>query len=134
MPAVDGLQILIELAANKDQGLIQLAVPEGSDVAVGRFERTAAVARALAVRADGEKPDDLIDEMFGSLWIDGTESVLVPVEDEPLPYLGPEGLKWKREAERMEAEVARLKKKLQAPLSAKLKDAARRRVSRGGRG
>jgi GT2 family glycosyltransferase len=131
MPTVDGLRILIELAHPKDQGLIQLAVPDGSDLTVGRFERTASVARALAVRRDGEKLDDVIDEMFGSLWIDGSESALVPVEDAPLAYLGDEGLKWKRQAERMEAEVARLKKKLQAPLGSKLKDAARRRVSRG---
>ncbi|HZE31086.1 MAG TPA: glycosyltransferase family 2 protein [Actinoallomurus sp.] len=132
MPTVDGLRILVELSAPKDCGLLQLAVPEGPDVAVGRFERTEAVARALAVRGDGEKLDDVIDEMFGSLWVDGTESALVPVKDVSLPYLGDEGLKWKRRAESLEGEVARLKKKLQAPLSSKLKDAARRRVARGG--
>jgi GT2 family glycosyltransferase len=131
-PAADGLRVMVELAA-KDHGLVLLAVPEGSDVVVGRFERTASVARALAVRNDGEKLDDVIDEMFGSLWVDGSESALVPVEDATKVYLGEEGLKWKRQAERWEAEAARLKKKLQAPIGSKLKDAARRRITHGRR-
>jgi GT2 family glycosyltransferase len=132
-PTVDGLRTVINLAAAKDYGLVLLAVPEGSDVSVGRFERTASVARALAVRKDGEKLDDVIDEMFGSLWVDGSESALVPVEDATAVHLGEEGLKWKQQAERWEAEAARLKRKLQAPLSKKLKDAARSRVARGRR-
>jgi GT2 family glycosyltransferase len=127
---VDALQSLADLAAGKDYGAVLLAIPQGSDLVVARFERTAAVARAIAVRKDGEKLDDLIDEMFGSHGIDGTEWALIPVADAILSPAAWDAAQWKRQAERWEAEATRLKKKLQAPISRKLLDVARRRLSR----
>jgi GT2 family glycosyltransferase len=126
----DALRRLTELARSEDYGLILLAVPEGSDLVVGRLERTMAVARALAVRSDGEKLDDVIHEVYGSYWIDGTEWALVPAGDADMAPLVDEAVKWKRQAERWEAEAARLKKKLQAPLGRKVMDAVRGRLSR----
>jgi GT2 family glycosyltransferase len=127
---VEALQSLHELAEGKDHGVILLAIPEGSDVAVARFERTASVARAIAVRTDGDDLDDLIHAMFGSHRIDGTEWALTPATAASMSPLGEEALKWKRQAERWEAEAARLKKKLQAPVGRKLMEAVQRRISR----
>ena len=128
---VDALRSLLDLAEGEDYGAILLALPEKADLVVARFERTAAVARALAVREDGDKLDDLVYEMYGSHWIDGTQWALVPAEDaaETSPR-AEDVLRWKREAERWEAEAARLKAKLEAPIASKMRDAARRRVSR----
>ncbi|MCW2917727.1 MAG: hypothetical protein JWN52_5795 [Actinomycetia bacterium] len=127
----DALQLLVELSESKDYGAISLALPENSDLMIAKFERTAAVARAIAVRKDGEDLGDLIHEMYGSHWIDGTEWALIPAKDAPMTSLrSEEVLKWKRQAERWEAEAARLKKKLQVPISRKLLEAVRRRVSR----
>jgi GT2 family glycosyltransferase len=132
-PTVDALQSLVELAESKDYGVILLAMPEGSDLVVARFERTAAVARAIAVRKDGEKLDDLIHEMYGSHRIDGTAWALTRAVDASVSSAGEEILKWRRQTERWEAEAARLKKKIQAPVSRKLMEAAQRRLSRLGR-
>jgi GT2 family glycosyltransferase len=131
-PTAEAFQRLAELAASEDFGVILLAIPEGSDLMVARFERTAALARALAVRDDGEDLDDVIDELYGSHWIDGTEWALVPAGDaeaETVP-VAERIATLRREARRWEAEAKRLKRKLQAPISGKLLDAARRRLSR----
>lgn len=126
----DGLLSLIELSDSAEYGVILLALPGDSDVVVARFERTAAIARAIAVRHESEELDDVVHEMFGSYWIDGTEWALAPVQDGPPPPLNATALQWKREAQRWEAEAARLRKKLQAPLGKKLSDALRRRLAR----
>jgi GT2 family glycosyltransferase len=131
-PTTDAFQRLADLAASEDLGVILLAIPDGSDLVVARFERTAAVARALAVREAGEEFDDVIDEIYGSHWIDGTEWALVPAKDaeaETVP-VAQQIAKLRRQAERWEAETKRLKRKLQAPISRKLLDAARRALSR----
>lgn len=130
----DALQSLADLAAKEEYGAILLAVPEGSDLVVARLERTAAVARALAVREDGEELDDLVYEMFGSHWIDGTEWALTPVaEAVASPPVARDAAQWRRDTERWQAEAARLKKKLQAPLGSKVREIAKRRLSRLGR-
>jgi hypothetical protein len=83
------------------------------------------------VRKDGEDLGDLIYEMYGSHWIDGTEWALIPAKDaSTISVKSEEVLTLKRQAERWEAEAARLKKKLQDPISRKLLEAGRRRVSR----
>jgi GT2 family glycosyltransferase len=130
-PTFDALQKLLELAETEDFGAVLLALPEGAELKVARFERTAAVARALAVRTNGEDLDDVIYATYGSVWIDGTEWALVPAADAAPPTRRTEDLlAWKKRAERWEAEADRLRRKLRAPLSTKLQEAARRRASR----
>ncbi len=127
----NALRSLWRLAERKDYGLIQLALPAGADLAVARFERTAAVKRALAVREEGEKLDDVIDELYTSHWLDGSESAMVATGEAPeAPKRSEDLAYWKSQAEHWEAQAARLKAKLQQPVSSKLRDAARRRVSR----
>lgn len=145
MPTPDALPRLVQLIEAEGHGVVFLALAEGAgaELVVARFERTAAFARAITVRAgdETENLDDLVHEMFGTRWIDGTEWAFVPTGKPPtaisLAALKAETQKWKREAaqwkrkaEDWEAEAARLKKKLQAPVGKKLTEAALRRLSR----
>ncbi|NJP92087.1 glycosyltransferase family 2 protein [Nonomuraea sp. FMUSA5-5] len=98
-------------------GLVSVALAEGPDgVVAARLERTAAFARAALFPGAA---DDLVDEMFGSEWVSGTEHGIVPAsEAEPLGgdpkwrALAGERLaeirKLKAEVERLSAEVERL--------------------------
>ena len=139
VPTADALPRLLRLIEDEGHGVVFLALPEGADLIVARFERTAAVARALAICDESDDLDDLVHEMFGSHWIDGTEWAFAPVGKPPtaisVAALEAQAQKWKREAARWkqqadhwEAEAARLKKKLQAPVGKKLAEAARRRL------
>jgi GT2 family glycosyltransferase len=141
VPTPDALPRLVELIEAESHGLVLLALSQGSELVVARFERTAAVARAIAVRDEADDLDDLVHEMFGTHWIDGTEWAFVPAGDPPtaisVAALQAQAQKWQRaaahwqqEAERWEAEAARLKEKLQAPVGKKLTEAALRRLSR----
>jgi GT2 family glycosyltransferase len=56
-------------------GLRQALMPDGSSA---RLERTAAVQRALRVRSEDEDLDDVVDELFGSWWVDGPETGWAP--------------------------------------------------------
>jgi GT2 family glycosyltransferase len=80
VPTPDGLQGLTRLAEQHSYGLVQLAFPTPDGLAVARLERTAAVARALAVTGgeptEARHLDDLVDEMYGSYWLDGSEWAL----------------------------------------------------------
>ncbi|HEX6468125.1 MAG TPA: glycosyltransferase [Streptosporangiaceae bacterium] len=141
VPTADALPRLVQLIEAGGHGVVFLALPEGAGLVVARFERTAAFARALMVREEADDLDDLVHEMFGTHWIDGTEWALAPAGDPPraisVAALEAQAQKWKREAaqwrrkaEHWEAEAARLKDKLQAPVGRKLTEAARRRLSR----
>jgi hypothetical protein len=59
-------------------GLRSALMPDG---ATARLERTAAVQRALRVRAEGEQLDDVVDGLFGSWWVDGPETGWAPARD-----------------------------------------------------
>jgi GT2 family glycosyltransferase len=103
MLAPDGLARLIELSDQDCQGVIYCALPRGADLAIGRLDRTQALARARLLRAPGEDVDDAVHEMFGTHWIDGTEWALVPVSGTGpgRGAAGPPGqdaAEWKRQA------------------------------------
>jgi hypothetical protein len=141
-PTAEALPRLVQLIEAEGYGVVLLALQkEGSELVVARFERTAAIARATMVRDETEDLDDLVHEMFGAHWIDGTEWAFVPAGDPPtalsVAALQAQAQKWKREAaqwkdkaEQWEVEAARLKTKLQVPVGKKLTEAARRRLSR----
>lgn len=56
-------------------GLRIAVLPDG---ATARLERTAAVQRARRVARAGEDLADVVDELFGSWWVDGTEVGFLP--------------------------------------------------------
>ncbi|MEV0379109.1 glycosyltransferase [Nonomuraea sp. NPDC050643] len=114
----DTLAGLIRHADRDLLGLVCVALAEGADgVVSARLERTAAFARA-ALFTGGT--DDLVDEMFGSEWVSGSEHGFAPApEAEPLTG---EPAKWRAlagerltevkelraQVERLTAEVGRL--------------------------
>lgn len=56
-------------------GVRSALLPDGL---VARLERTAAVSRARRVAEPGESLDDVINELFGSWWVEGAELGFVP--------------------------------------------------------
>ena len=65
-------------------GLRTALQPDG---ATARLERTAAVQRARRVLTPGEDLDDVVDELFGSWWVDGPEVGFAPAQDVVVPRL-----------------------------------------------
>ncbi|MEO5854203.1 MAG: glycosyltransferase [Nocardioides sp.] len=65
-------------------GLRTALLPDG---ATARLERTAAVQRALRVAREGEDLDDVVDELFGSWWVDGAEVGFLPAGRVSVPRL-----------------------------------------------
>lgn len=140
----DALRRLVELANEECLGLLLLAFPKGRELLIARFERTEAFARAVALCESDEDVVEVVHEVFGTYWIDGTEWALVSAAKVSTAAPKTEAEKWKaqatrwrkkaeqaeREAERWQKEAVRLKAKVQAPLGEKLLDAANRRVSR----
>ncbi|MEU5876600.1 glycosyltransferase [Spirillospora sp. NPDC047279] len=143
-PTAEALTRLVELADSEGYGVVLAAVPDDDGLKVARFERTAAIARAEALRDDSEDLDQVVHELFGTFWLDGTEWALAPATDVVKPASAVELEKWTREAKRWkkkarqqeqeieqwQREAARLKRKVQAPLSEKLMDGARQRAAR----
>ncbi|MGW0804972.1 glycosyltransferase [Nonomuraea sp. NPDC002799] len=108
----DTLDRLVRRADKDVLGLISVAMAEGADgVVTARLERTAAFARAALFEGTA---DDLVDEMFGSEWVSGSEYGFAPAEDaEPLTG---DPAKWRAlagrrldEAKELRAEVERLR-------------------------
>ncbi|WP_327087058.1 glycosyltransferase [Nonomuraea sp. NBC_01738] len=112
----DALSSLVRQAERDTLGLVSIALAEtASGVVSARLERTAAFARARLVAgcADGATVDDLVDELFGAVWVSGAEFGFVPA-DEAEPSAG-DPAKWRAlaaeraaEAKGLRAEVARL--------------------------
>lgn len=65
-------------------GLRSALLPDG---ATARLERTAAVQRALRVAEEGEELDAVVEELFGSWWVDGTEAGFAPAATVTVPRL-----------------------------------------------
>ncbi len=142
----DALRRLIEQANEGRYGLVLLAFSRGSELLVGRLERTEAFARAAMLRESDEDILEVVHEVFGTYWIDGSEWALVSAKKaadshrEPMSELEKlrarvaklqkETQRSQAETERWKRESARLKKKLQAPLGEKLSAAAQHRLSR----
>ncbi|GAA3581197.1 hypothetical protein GCM10022419_073390 [Nonomuraea rosea] len=109
-----GADTLAKLVGHADRdllGLVCVALAEGAEgVVAARFERTAAFARAALFEGNA---DDLVDEMFGTEWISGSEYGFATAEDaEPLAG---DPAKWRGvatqrldEVKELRAEVSRL--------------------------
>jgi GT2 family glycosyltransferase len=65
-------------------GLRTALMPDG---ATARLERTAAYSRARRVVRPGEALDDVVDELFGSWWVDGPETGFAPAGSVVVPRL-----------------------------------------------
>ncbi|MFG3436269.1 glycosyltransferase [Nonomuraea sp. NPDC047897] len=104
-PGPDTVSRLVRLADADGLGLIRAVLAETADgVVAARFERTAAFARAAFFHGD---PDELVDEMFGSLWVSGTELGIVPVAEAEQPAGDP--ARWRALAARRLEEVKELR-------------------------
>jgi len=107
----DTLTKLLRLAEKDTLGLVSAVLAEEADgIVAARLERTAAFARAALF--DGPA-DDRVDEMFGSIWVNGREHDLVPAEEAEPPAGDP--ARWRAvaaeratELKAARAEVARL--------------------------
>lgn len=72
VPGEDSLAMLLDVARDEGQGLVNVLLEETSaGVVAARLERTAAFARAAIVAAPGEPLDDVVDDVFGVCWVEG---------------------------------------------------------------
>ncbi|WP_158088687.1 glycosyltransferase [Thermoactinospora rubra] len=111
----DTLARLVRLAEADTLGLVSVALaetPEG--VVTARLERTAAFARA---RFHDGRPDDVVDALFGSMWVSGEEYGFAA---EPEPLAG-DPAKWRAVAAERQKEIERLRAELER-LSARTPD------------
>jgi GT2 family glycosyltransferase len=139
VPTAGALHRLVKLADEHYYGLVSLALPgQVSDRALARLERTAAFSRAAFLRAPAEDVDDLVHDLFGSYWLDGTEWALLPAVEVP-PATWPtdwkgEAQRWRAEAEKWKTEATDLKKRLRAkessPSTQPASNSVRHRIKR----
>ncbi len=124
------LDRLTRLAGGSEYGVVSLSLP-GEPEGVARLERTAAVARAETVRTRDEHLDDVVDELFGIYWLDGTEWAFVPASERgdsgPAARAGgatdwaAEAERWKHEAQRwQQVAVHEQRRRLRARLRRRL--------------
>ncbi|MEV0594253.1 glycosyltransferase [Nonomuraea cavernae] len=110
-PGADTLSRLVRLAEPGPLGLVCAVLAESADgVVTARLERTAAFSRAAFFPGAA---DELVDELFGSIWVSGDEYGIVPAA-EAEPASG-DAVKWRAvaaqrrdEAKALRAEVERL--------------------------
>lgn len=74
-PTAEALGTLVLHLERTHHGLRQVMMPDGS---TARVERTAAYARAEKVAEPGEDLDDVVDELFGSWWVEGGDAGFEP--------------------------------------------------------
>lgn len=74
-PTSETLAMLVMHLERTHHGLRQVALPDGTRA---RVERTAAFARARRVAEPGEDLDDVVDELFGSWWVEGGDAGFEP--------------------------------------------------------
>jgi hypothetical protein len=99
VPTVDALRQLVEFVDERRLGLLLLAFSRsGIGLQVARLERTQAMARAAALVEQHEHVVDVVDEIFGVHWMDGSEWALVTGPKVPRAMSVPE----------LHAELARL--------------------------
>ncbi|WP_336208400.1 glycosyltransferase [Nonomuraea sp. LPB2021202275-12-8] len=98
----DTLTTLVRLAEQDTLGLVSAVLSEGADgIEVARLERTAAFSRAALFHGQA---DELVDEMFGSIWVSGQEYGFAPAE-EAEPLTG-DAAKWRGVAAERATELA----------------------------
>lgn len=74
-PGRETLATLVMHLERTHHGLRQVMLPDGTSA---RLERTAAVERARKVADPGEDLDDVVDELFGSWWVEGEDAGFEP--------------------------------------------------------
>ena len=74
-PTAETLGTLVLHLERTHHGLRQVMMPDGSSA---RVERTAAYARARKVAEPGEDLDDVVDELFGSWWVEAGDAGFEP--------------------------------------------------------
>lgn len=74
-PTPETLGTLVLHLERTHHGLRQVMMPDGTSA---RVERTAAFARARKVAEPGEDLDDVVDELFGSWWVEGADAGFEP--------------------------------------------------------
>ncbi|WP_214321510.1 glycosyltransferase [Nonomuraea sediminis] len=121
----DTLAKLVRQAERGTLGLVSAALTEQeAGVLAARLERTAAYARAALVEAP---TDDLVDELFGALWVSGSEYDFAPA-DEAEPLAG-DPAKWRALAAERQEEIKSLRAEVER-LTAEL-DGARKPPAKG---
>lgn len=127
--SADTLARLVRLADDSMLGLVCAALAETADgVVTARLERTAAFSRAALF--DGPA-DDLVDELFGAMWVSGSEYGFAVAEEAEPPAGDP--AKWRALAAKRAGEVKALRAEV-ARLSAEVERlaAAGEKEDRGG--
>ncbi|MEU4230264.1 glycosyltransferase [Nonomuraea sp. NPDC026600] len=105
----DTLSRLVRLAEQDTLGLVCAVLDEGeAGVVAARLERTAAFSRAALFHGG---TDDLVDEMFGSIWVSGAEYGFAP-EDQAEPLAG-DPAKWRALAGKRQDETKELKAEIE---------------------
>ncbi|MEW9526907.1 glycosyltransferase family 2 protein [Microbispora sp. NPDC049125] len=95
VPSRGTIGSIVKFADKEGLGVLSLALEEREDgrIVDARLERTAAVARAhwcaTPGKGPGEETDDLVHEMFGTLWDAGAKWGLAPAEPSASPAPGP---------------------------------------------
>ncbi|QSI47526.1 glycosyltransferase family 2 protein [Thermobispora bispora] len=109
VPGEDSLFALLSLARDEQNlGLVSVLLAEGPDgIVSARLERTEAFARAAMLVTEGESIDTVVDETFGTLWVDGETYGFVPASAAAPLRSARAAYRARVEAE---AEVARLTK------------------------
>ncbi|MDP2771981.1 MAG: glycosyltransferase, partial [Nocardioides sp.] len=82
-PLPEALTKLLMHTERTHHGLRLLMQPDGTSA---RLERTAAVQRAKRVAAPGEDLDTVIDEVYGTWWVEGGEAGFVASADYASPH------------------------------------------------
>ncbi|WP_433420020.1 glycosyltransferase family 2 protein [Microtetraspora malaysiensis] len=80
VPGQDALGRLIAFADRNTLGVLSLALDERDEVVHARLERTAALSRARLVADPDEDLDDVVHEVFGTLWDVGEKWGVVRAE------------------------------------------------------
>ncbi|MFI6501077.1 glycosyltransferase [Nonomuraea typhae] len=108
-PGADTLAQLVRLADQDTLGLVSIALAENPEgVLAARLERTAAFARAARFTGPA---DDLVDEMFGAVWVSGSEYGFATGAGIEPPAGDP--AKWRALAAKRAAEVKELEATLE---------------------
>ncbi len=114
VPGEDTLHQLLTTAKNDGLGLVSVLLSEGPEgIARARLERTEAFARARLLVEPGEEIDAVVDDVFGTCWVDAQTYRFVPAA-EAEPFMSPRDayrarVKAQAEVERLNKEVERLR-------------------------
>jgi hypothetical protein len=114
VPGEDTLHQLVTMAKNDGLGLVSVLLSEGPEgIVYARLERTEAFSRAALLAAEGEDLDGVVDEVFGSCWVDAETYRFLPAA-EAEPFMSTREayrarIKAQAEVERLTNEVERLR-------------------------